>query len=334
MWLSMGGESTKASAVACANQGLVKYWGKTDEVLRLPTNDSISVCLDTLRTHTTVEFSDQFAHDSFSLDGAPSKDPRVFGHLDLIRTIAGSSKRARVESRNTFPAAVGFASSASGFAALTVAGCAALGLSLSASELSRIARRGSASASRSIPGGFSKLMVAPSDEGTIAVRLAGPTELDFLTVMVTVTSSRKLVGSTQGMKITTETSPMFQARLAYLPAVIEKMGQSIAARDSREVAHLAEVDTLNMHATMLTSEPPLIYWNCATIEVMREIQALRRDGYCAYFSIDAGQNVFVNTTRSHGPKIHERLQKVSGVQTISESRPGEGARLVDDHLFR
>lgn len=323
----------KASAVACANQGLVKYWGKTDERLRLPTNDSISVCLDGLTTHTTVEFGRAHARDEFVLNGRPSPDPRIPRHLDLIRSLAHSELRARVESRNGFPASVGMASSASGFAALTVAATAAAGMHPDPKELSRIARRGSGSASRSIPGGFAELRAGRDDERTYAARLAGPDDLDFRTLIASVATTPKKVGSSEGMRITSETSPMFASRMSYLPGALTRMKEALRSRDPAKVAHLAEIDTLSMHACMLTSDPPLIYWTGGTIDVIREVIALREAGRRAFFSIDAGQNVFVNCPAVDAEPVRERLASLRSVTSVLLSRPGGPAKLVEEHLF-
>ncbi len=323
----------KASAVACANQGLIKYWGKTDEVERLPTNDSISVCLDALTTRTTVEFSARYPQDSFVLNGHKLDDQRIFRHLDLIRSLARSTLRARVESQNDFPPAVGLASSASGFAALTVAACGAIGLSLPQDYLTRIARKGSASASRSIPGGFAQLVAGGDDVHTIASSLAGPDDIDFKTLVVVVGKAPKPVSSTEGMRITAHTSPFFRTRLSNTAAVLETMRNAIAQRDSLTIMRLAEADTLSMHACMLTSNPPLVYWTGGTLEVVRTVLSLRKEGRTAYFSIDAGQNVFVNTSSEEASLVKTRLEETPGVVSVLSSSPGGPARFVDDNLF-
>ena len=124
---------TVATAQACANLAFVKYWGKRDASLNLPLNNSISMTLDGARTTTTVRFSAGLARDTVTLAGSnavPAFATRVSAHLDRIRTLAGVSTRAQVDTYNNFPSGTGFASSASGFAALTLAATHALGLSL------------------------------------------------------------------------------------------------------------------------------------------------------------------------------------------------------------
>src|SRR3989339_299984 len=146
----------KATAVAPTNIAFIKYWGKKDEELRLPANGSISMNLSDLTTTTTVEFSQQYVEDSVIInDGIDeSQSTRVIKHLDLIRKKADLKLKAKVVSVNNFPDGTGLSSSASGFAALTLAATKATGLNLDEKELSILARQGSGSACRSISDGF------------------------------------------------------------------------------------------------------------------------------------------------------------------------------------
>ena len=145
-----------ATAVACANIAIVKYWGNRDDALRLPANGSISMNLEGLFTRTRVTWDElrvtsgeQREADSLVINGrrmAGDGLRRVSAFLDLVRKMAGIDARAIVESENNFPAGVGIASSASAFAALTLAASVAAGLDLEPAALSRLARRGSGSA--------------------------------------------------------------------------------------------------------------------------------------------------------------------------------------------
>ena len=142
---------------AHTNIALIKYWGKKDEDLRLPTNSSLSMTLDKFYTDTKVSYDGNLDYDEFYLDGSKVDDKealRVFKFMDYIRKNYGIKDYARIESKNNVPTAAGLASSASAFAALAKA--ATLSLELSDEELSKLARMGSGSASRSIYGGFVK----------------------------------------------------------------------------------------------------------------------------------------------------------------------------------
>ena len=147
----------KATAIAPSNIAFTKYWGKIDQALRIPENGSISMTLSNLLTTTTIEFSDSYEKDEITVNDIRQEEKsvlRIIKHLDHIRNVANRKEKARVVSFNDFPSGTGLSSSASGFAALTVAACCALDLKLSEKELSILARLGSGSACRSIPSGF------------------------------------------------------------------------------------------------------------------------------------------------------------------------------------
>src|SRR6266702_3716266 len=134
----------KATALAPSNLAFIKYWGKKDEELTLPENGSISMNLSNLTTTTTVEFSPGLQEDSIIINGQreANEGNRVIKHLDRVRRLAQIDDRAKVVTENNFPTATGLSSSASGFAALTLAAVKAAGLALTEKELSILARQG------------------------------------------------------------------------------------------------------------------------------------------------------------------------------------------------
>ena len=170
----------KATAVAHPIQGLIKYHGLADPVLRLPFHDSISVCTAPLSSRTTVEFG-AYARDQATIDGrdVTARDmERIRAVVDPIRTRASVDQRFRMASVNDFPSNIGLGASASGFAALAMAAAHAAGLRVSLEDLSRFARRGAGSATRSVTGGFSKWKMGLTDEDSYGVQLAG-TDLEL-----------------------------------------------------------------------------------------------------------------------------------------------------------
>ena len=192
---------SKATAVAHPNIALVKYWGNIDQTLRLPANPSLSVNMAGLNSTTTVAFDPALESDQVELDKSPltgDRYCRVVGHLDHVRQLAGRDERARVVSHNNFPAGAGLASSASGFAALTLAAAAAAGLSLSQAELSALARLGSGSACRSVPGGFVEWHPGDTHAASFGVSIAPPDHWALADVVAIVASEHKDVGSTPG----------------------------------------------------------------------------------------------------------------------------------------
>ncbi|MGH2521296.1 MAG: diphosphomevalonate decarboxylase, partial [Anaerolineales bacterium] len=249
----------KATAVSCPNIALIKYWGNRDDKLRLPANSSLSMNLAGLETVTTVEFIEGRTEDEVVIAGEVQTGAakiRVVAHLDHIRARANLNLCARVESRNTFPAGAGIASSASAFAALTLAGVAAAGLTPSERELSALARLGSGSAARSIPGGFVEWQAGESHEDSFAFSIAPPDHWAVVDLVAVVSQKHKVVGSTGGHALA-NTSPLQAARLASAPERLQRCREAVLARDFLHLADVVEADSNLMHAVMMTSTPPL-----------------------------------------------------------------------------
>ncbi|MCS7177862.1 MAG: diphosphomevalonate decarboxylase [Anaerolineae bacterium] len=320
----------RATAEAGANIALTKYWGNADPDLRIPANDSVSITLDCTRTVTTVAFQPDRPEDEITVDGrlltGPARE-RVSHHLDLLRERAGVPWRARVVSRNNFPAGAGIAASASGFAALTLAGAAALGLDLSPRDLSVLARRGSGSAARSIFGGFVLLHTGARDEDAFAEPLYGPDWWDVRDLIVVVSRAEKAVPSSEG-HLLAPTSALHRARVARVAELNRQLLDALARRDFAALGHAAEEDALLMHAVMMTSRPSLIYWLPETVALIRRVQALRAEGIPAYFTIDAGPNVHVLTLPAYADHLQADLRALPGVQAVISCRPGPGASVI------
>jgi len=320
-----------ATAEAGANIALTKYWGNADADLRIPANDSISLTLDRARTVTTVAFRPDLERDEVVVDGQALSGrarERAIRHLDLFRRLADTDRRARVISQNNFPTASGVASSASGFAALTVACAGALGLDLSPRDLSRLARHGSGSAARSIFGGFVLLHTGRSDEEAFAEPLHGPDWWQIYDLVAILSRTEKGVPSTVGHHLA-ETSPLHPARVAHVPVLNERLRQALARRDFASLGEVAEQDALMMHAVMMTSRPALLYWLPETLAVIHQVRRWREEGLEAYFTIDAGPNVHVLTLPDQVDHLLARLQASPAVQEVLVCRPGAGARLAE-----
>src|SRR5512141_2000454 len=214
---------TSATAQAHPNIAFIKYWGTQPGALRLPANGSISMNLDGLYTRTTVSFQHSLPYDELIINGrevAGSALERVSCLLDLVRNLAGTNEQAEVVSENNFPSGAGIASSASAFAALAMAASRASGLDLSERELSRLARRGSGSACRSIPGGFVEWLMGTADEESYALSIAGPDHWSLIDCIAVVSDVHKKTGSTEG-HVLAPTSPLQAARLADTPRRLE-----------------------------------------------------------------------------------------------------------------
>lgn len=320
----------KATAIANPNIALIKYWGNRDQVLRLPSNSSLSMNLDGFTTTTSVEFDPALDNDVVMLGSnfitGPGRD-RVSRLLDRVRQIAGLSARAVVESRNNFPSGAGLASSASGFAALAVAASAAAGLQLPEAELSRLARTGSGSACRSVPGGFVEWPLGGDDQSSYAHSIAPAAHWDLRDAVAIIDISHKLVGSSEGHALA-DTSPLQATRVATAPDRLEQARSAVLNRDFAALAEVVELDSLMMHAVMMTSQPVLMYWQPATIAVVQAVSQWRKAGLPACTTIDAGPNVHILCPAEAVHEVVRRVQAIPGVRKVLTARPGGPARLL------
>jgi diphosphomevalonate decarboxylase len=320
----------RATAISCSNIAFIKYWGNRDPELRIPWNDSISMNLSNATTTTTVAFDDALAEDVVVIGdrevGGPTRQ-RVVVHLDRVRALAGITTRARVISRNSFPMGTGIASSASAFAALSLAATAAAGLTLTERELSCLARLGSGSACRSVPAGFAWWQAGTSHETSYAVQLAPPDHWDLRDLVAVVSTEHKAVTSAEGHSLA-PTSPFFQERLAHLPTRLEMVRRTLMDRDFETFGQAVEAEAIELHLIALTSQPPLRYLTPATLQIMHAVQTWRAEGLPVYFTLDAGPNVHLICEAPHAEELCSRLSHMPVVQDVIVNAPGPGARLV------
>jgi len=318
----------KASALAHPIQGLIKYHGLKDEALRIPYHDSISVATAPTVSHTTVEFGD-FDADAASVDGralSGNELARVTSVVDEVRRRAGSDAMFRMASKNNFQSNVGLGSSASGFAALAVAACRAAGLELSYEQMSTIARRGAGSAARSVTGGFSRWRTGHEDAESYSAQIASE-EFQVGMVVALVPAFKY----TEDAHRTVLSSPFFHSRLAYVHGALAEMENAIRKRNVEKIGALAEKDSLILHGITMTGVDEMILWRPETVKVILEVRKMRAEGLKAYFSIDTGATVYVNTFPENVPEVESRLRAL-GVETLV-CRVGGKARLTDEHLF-
>ena len=283
-----------------------------------------------LLTRTQVSFDPYLTSDALWLNEQCQSGAaldRVHMHLERIRRLAGITLFAEVVSSNNFPMGTGIASSASAFASLTLAACAAAGLELDQRQLSRLARAGSGSACRSIPGGFVEWQAGESDLDSYAYSIA-PTDHWALTDCIAIISQEhKLTGSTEGHALA-DTSPLQAARLAQVPRHLELCRSAIIEKDFDQLALVAERDSNLMHAVIMTADPPLVYWEPATLQVMKSVNAWRKSGIPAFYTIDAGPNVHVICEAGVSDKIDERLREIPGVIQVLRASVGGPTELV------
>jgi len=321
------------AALAHSNIAFSKYWGKRPYEGNYPATPSLSVTLDALTTRTRVVFDPSFMSDRFVLGGVEETGKaraRVSELLERLRVEAGTRDFAEVVSRSDFPAAAGLASSASGFAALGLAAVTALGLDWDVARVSDLARRSSASAARSLYGGFVELPagpVEPSREPLPARPVAPPNHVDWQLVIAVAGEGPKAVGSTTGMKDTSQKSPYYPAWLALAPGVHAEIKEALLARDLGRFGALAEKSAFAMHASAMAAE--VIYFSGVTLSVFARVHELRAAGREAWVTMDAGPHVKVLCRPADAEAIATSLRAVPGVTRVLVARPAEGARAID-----
>ena len=323
-----------AAAVAHPNIALVKYWGKREGVGNYPAVPSLSVTLAGMRTETRVTFDDALAADRVVLNGAPLEGEgraRAAALLDRVRSAAKLGAFADVVSRNDFPTASGLASSASGFAALAVAASRAADLDLDAERLSDLARRSSASAARSVFGGFVELDAGPEhprgDEVCAARPIALAHPIDAAILVCVTTEESKSVGSTDGMGTTRDRSPYYAAWLAHAPQLFAEARVALVTGDFTALGEVTERSALAMHASALAAG--VVYMRGATLDALAATKELRARGIGAYATMDAGPHVKVLVRGADVEAARAHLAAVPGVLRVIVAKPGPAARVVD-----
>jgi len=319
-------------AQASPNIAFLKYWGKKestcDEDRNLPLNPSLSLTLDRATTTTKVELREG-SERRVELNGAPASSAdfdKVQAHLARVCAFFDRPLESfMVQSTNNFPQGAGIASSASAFAALTLAAVGEiLGreaaqefLSHRQDDLSRLARRGSGSACRSVAGGYMKW------ENDTARSLHNDWKLRD-TILI-FSRAHKSVPSSVGHTAAT-TSPDFPARLQKIPARLKAMEAALEARDLSALGPLLEEDALEMHAITRTGTPPVDYLLPATRTFVAALQAL--PGRDFYFTIDAGPNLHILSSRDVSAQLRELLAKCNLSPEIWEDGYGDGPRFL------
>ncbi len=286
--------------------------------------------LDGLFTRTTVSFQPSLPFDELIINGHEITGKgleRVVYILDLVRGMSKRNLKAEVMSENNFPAGAGIASSAAAFAALAVASSKAAGLNLNEAQLSRLARRGSGSASRSIPSGFVEWKMGSGDEDSVGVSIAPPEHWNLTDCIAIVSTGHKKTGSTEGHALAW-TSPLQVARVGDTPRRLDICRQAILHCDFEALANIIELDSDMMHAVMMTSNPPLMYWHPATVEIFHAVREWRSRGLPAAYTVDAGANVHVICLSEQAPQVRKRLGEIPQVSDVLVAGVGGPARLV------
>ncbi|MCY4008373.1 MAG: diphosphomevalonate decarboxylase [Anaerolineaceae bacterium] len=322
-----------ATARAHSNIALIKYWGNQDERLRLPANPSLSFNLAGLFTEVTVNWGADA--DSLTINGeqaSPKATARVSSHLSALRQRLGFQGMAEVVSETNIPLGAGVASSAAAFAALTLAASTAAGFECDEATLSALARLGSGSAARSVPTGFVSSPAADTHAACHARSIAPPNHWALADVIALIETAPKKVSSLAGHR-SAKTSPLQSARIKSAAERYRQCERAILTRDFDALAAVVELDSNAMHAVMMTSRPPLMYWHPASITVMNTVTEWRRSGIPVCYTLDAGPNVHCICPQEVASTIREGLRNIPGVVETMTAFVGKGAHVILDHAI-
>lgn len=326
----------------------MKYWGKRDKALNLPTNSSISVTLsqNDLRTLTSVATGPELKEDKLWLNQKEEslQSERTQQCLQDLRQLRRdleaqdnslpkfSEWRLHIVSENNFPTAAGLASSAAGFAALVVAIAKLYELPQSMSDLSKIARKGSGSACRSLFGGYVAWEMGDKIDGSDSKAVeVGSLEHwpEMRAAIFVVNASKKDTPSTSGMQLTVKTSDLFQERVKnVVPKRFEEMKTAIRNKDWPVFAELTMRDSNSFHATCLDSFPPIFYMNDTSKKIIKLCHAIN-DFYNApivAYTFDAGPNAVLYYLKENEPRMLAFMYKVFG------KVPGWNTKFSEDDL--
>jgi diphosphomevalonate decarboxylase len=304
--------------VAYTMQALVKYHGLKDWKLRLPYHDSISVNTTSMKTEATI--TDARRGGVFT-EGKSNESANA--RLQPIVSILDPSKDVtefRIDSRNlphSNAKGIGYSSSAG--AALTLL-CHRLlvGGEPDLERLSRTARLFAASASRSIVGGFSRLYAGKDDESTYSEKFADARDFDLRMVIIPLPSPVR----TEDAHKEVLTSPFFKARVQTAQRRCDEMEKAVLAGDLDAVGRLAEKDTLELHSLTMTGDSGLIIMTEDSLRIIRKVRELREGGVKAYFSLQTGPSVFINTSAKDEQAVHRAMAKL-GYRAYLSSVGGE-----------
>ncbi|QNQ80403.1 diphosphomevalonate decarboxylase [Lactobacillus sp. PV034] len=320
----------EANVRAHTNIALIKYWGKDNQTLKTPLMSSLSMTLDAFYTDTKVIHDPSLTKNRFYLndveqDAEHSK--RVFNYISRLQEMFKVNDHFEIHSYNHVPTAAGLASSASAFAALAGAFAKSYNLDLAMPQLSRLARLGSGSATRSVYGGFVK-WIKGDDITSIAIPINEHPDWDLHMLAVEINTGEKKISSSKGM-LHAQTSPFYQPWLDRNDLEINELEVAIKNKDFSKLGELAELSANEMHSTNLTATPSFTYFEPATIKLIHLVHNLRKQGIECYYTIDAGPNVKILTQEKNINSISSAVHNLLGNVKIVDASFGPGLTYLD-----
>jgi diphosphomevalonate decarboxylase len=238
-----------------------------------------------------------------------------------LRRRIGVDHHYDATSTNNFPTAAGLASSSSGFAALACACARASGRDVPPPVLSELARVGSASAARAL---FAGWVILPA--GARRARpLFGPEHWPEIRVVVaTVRSGPKDRPSRDAMEHVRRTSPYYGPWVRDSRRMVRGALDALQRRDLEALGEAMRASYLRMFATMLAARPAVLYWEPASVALIHECAAMRREGIGAWETMDAGPQVKIFCEARDLPAIEEQIGRLDPELPILTANAGHG----------
>lgn len=319
-------------AFAPSNVALCKYWGKRDPELNLPVTSSLSISLGNRGAFTHIRQQgneDQYQLNGNSIGADTKFAQRLKKYLDLFRP--NSSAFYQVEINSSVPIAAGMASSACGFASIIMALNNLYDWRLSKTDLSILARLGSGSACRSLWDGFVEWKAGEDSNGydsyAVPIDVLWP---EIRIAALLISTGEKSISSTEAMQRTVATSPLYKKWPQTVATDLANIKYAITQKDFNLLGKSAEQNAITMHALMLAAHPPIKYSQAATIEAMKTVWLLRKNGTQVYFTQDAGPNLqllFLAENEANILPFFSKAELIVPFRSITE----EQLVIVDEH---
>ncbi len=295
-----------------SNLAIIKYWGKHGR--QLPQNPSLSFTLQNAFTETLVKYKAREEQTNepvafrffFEQKPRPEFEPKLRTFFEYVLPVFPFLKQLDLEihSANSFPHSAGIASSASAMSALALCLCSMEDLFFGSLQeddafdrkASYVARLGSGSACRSIYPkaalwGKTGRVEHSSDEYAIPMaEWLHPVFQNFHDDILLVHSGHKAVSSRAGHASMNE-HPFAERRYEHAKRQLHFLLEALRQGDVETFGKIAEAEALELHAMMMTANPPYVLMQPNTLAVINKVQAFRREtGLPLYFSLDAGPN--------------------------------------------
>jgi diphosphomevalonate decarboxylase len=312
-----------AQAYAPANIALAKYWGKRNEIINLPFTSSLSISLGDYGATTTVK--QHATHDHYTLNGAEQDQStefsqRIMQFLNLFRP--SKDFHFKIETISTVPIAAGVASSAAGFAALTLALNQFFAWNLNPQQLSILARLGSGSATRSLWQGFVQWHAGIAEDGMDSYGEPLDYQWPELRIgLLLLSTAKKPISSREAMQRTVRTSPFYNRWPQQVAHAVVSLRKAIQNKDFNCLGKTTEENALAMHATMLTAQPTVCYWLPETLATMQKIWQLRESGMPVYFTQDAGPNLKLLFLAEHRAELQKIFPELIIIDPFTHHAP-------------